>query len=192
MDRTALRAATGTERADLLDRLAGDAVDDRAALETLLWAVDDLDLARPAVRRLVIGEVDVDDVVQDVLITVADRLHTFRGDARFTTWLHQVARHKAIAHLRRRRDEAPLPDDGTETPGTDAARLSSMIATRASVRAALDDLPARYRDPVVLRDVDHLAYDRIAARLDLPAATVRTRVARGRALAAATLRRAQT
>ena len=57
-----------------------------------------------------------------------------------------------------------------------------MIATRVSLAALLDELPPAYRHPVVLRDVEQLAYDEIGVRLGLGEATVRSRVARGRAL----------
>lgn len=181
--RAHLRDGAGDERADVLDDLARQAADP-AVLEVLLWAIDELDLARPAIRRLVVAESDVDDVAQDVLVAVAESISGFRGDARFTTWLHQVARFKAIAYLRRQRDQVPLSDDDVG----DARRMSSLIATRATVQRVVDELPERYRDPVRLRDIDQLPYEEVAVRLGIPPATARTRVARGRALAAARLR----
>lgn len=168
-----------------LDELAAAASGgDVAALDALLRAVDDLGLARRAVRTVLVVEPDVDDVVQDVLIAVAEGIAGFRGDARFTTWLHGIARHKAIAHLRRRRVDEALPDD---LP-TDAARVSSVLATRATVHELVARLPAAYRDVVVLRDLEQRPYAEVAERLGLNEHTVRTRAARGRALAAALLR----
>lgn len=183
--RAQLRERAGDERAELLDDLARRAAD-LGLLEILLWAIDELDLARPAIRRLVVAESDVDDVAQDVLVAVAESITSFRGDARFTTWLHQVARFKAIAYLRRQREQVPLDDDHVG----DAHRMSSLIATRATVQRVVDELPEHYRHPVRLRDIEQLPYDEVAARLGIPPATARTRVARGRALAAARLRTA--
>ena len=156
------------------------------AVELLLWAVDELGLARPAIRRLLVDESDVDEVAQDVLIAVAETVHGFRGESRFTTWLHQVARFKAIAFLRRKRDTVALPSEGDAGPG-DAQRISSLIATRTSIGDVLRSLPAEYREPVVLRDVEHLPYDQIAQRLELNLNTAKSRVARGRALVAGRL-----
>jgi RNA polymerase sigma-70 factor (ECF subfamily) len=146
-----------------------------------------LDLARPAIRRVLVGEADVDDVAQDVLVAVAETIGGYRGDARFTTWLHQVARFKAIALLRRRRPTEALPED--ERLG-DAARISSVIASRAAIAGILRALPVEYREPVILRDLEHLPYDELARRLRMNVNTAKTRVARGRALVAARLRTA--
>jgi RNA polymerase sigma-70 factor (ECF subfamily) len=195
----ALRAAAASgdsERlAALLDPLAATAAaGDRAALERLLWAVDELALARPAVRALVVDRADVDDVLQDVLVAVAETVGGYRGEARFRTWLNQVARFKAIAHLRRKRDEARLDDPdrggggGAAAGGLgDAARISSILAERATLHGVLDGLPGHYREAVVLRDVHQLSYEQITERLGVGLNTVRSRVARGRALVAAGL-----
>ncbi|MGI8938321.1 MAG: RNA polymerase sigma factor [Iamia sp.] len=183
--RKALSDASEDDRADLLDALAARASGgDLEALDLLLWAADELGLARRAVRKVLLVEDDVDDVVQDVLIAVAEGIDGFRGEARFTTWLHGIGRFKAIAHIRRRRDEAPLPD---ELQG-DAARISSVLVTRATVRDLVAQLPDAYREVVELRDLQQLPYAEVAERLDLNEHTVRTRAARGRALAAALLR----
>jgi RNA polymerase sigma-70 factor (ECF subfamily) len=171
--------------AALIDPVAtAAAAGDPAALDLLVWAVDELGLARPAIRRVLIGETDVDDVAQDVLVAVAETIGGFRGDARFTTWLHQVARFKAIAFLRRRRPAEQLPEH--ERLG-DAARISSVIASRASIAEILRTLPEQYREPVILRDLEHLPYDELARRLGMNINTAKTRVARGRALVAARL-----
>jgi RNA polymerase sigma-70 factor, ECF subfamily len=195
--RAALRAAAAACDRDQLGRLLDElaaraAAGDEGAVETLVWAVDDLGLARPVIRGLLVNDADVDDVAQDVLVAVAETIGRFRGDARFTTWLHQVARFKAIAHLRRKRSAVALPGDGAAagvdlgSPG-DAQRISSLIATRASLGEVLRSLPSEYRDPVVLRDVEGLPYDQLARRLHLNVNTAKSRVARGRALVAARL-----
>ncbi|CAN5578275.1 hypothetical protein BH10ACT1_BH10ACT1_32660 [soil metagenome] len=172
-------------RADLLDAVAARAAaSDRAALEDLIWAVDELHLARPSVRRLVVQDADAEEVEQDVLVAVAETIGSFRGDARFTTWLHTVARNKAIAHLRRRKESVALDDQEVG----DAARISSMIATRSALDDAIRSLPELYREAVVLRDIGGCAYDEVAQRLGLNLNTAKARVARGRALAAANLR----
>jgi len=180
------RAAGDPERLSaVLDPVAAAAAAGSLAhVELLVWAVDELRLADVAVRRLVLDESDAEDVSQDVLIAVAETIGGFRGEARFTTWLSQVARFKAIAHLRRKRDEAPLDDD---VEPADAARISSLLADRVVLRQLLEDLPPHYRDAVVLRDVEQLPYEEITRRLDIKENTAKSRVARGRALVAARL-----
>lgn len=188
--RRALRDANGRpdQQAGLLDALATDAAaGSEEALDTLLWAVDKLALGRGVVQRLVLNESDVDDVSQDVLVAVAETIGSFRGDARFTTWLHQVARFKAIAHLRRKRDETAIDDNRHDIP--DAQRVSSMLAGQMQLDGLLAALPTHYRDAVKLRDVDQLTYDAVAGRLGISLGTAKSRVARGRALVAARLAR---
>jgi RNA polymerase sigma-70 factor (ECF subfamily) len=184
--RASVRATTGDEsRAHLLDPVARAAgAGDVAALDDLLWAVDELGLARRTVRRLVLDESDADEVEQDVLVAVAESVADFRGDARFTTWLHTVARRKAVDALRRRRTPTAVLGDDVG----DARRISSVIATRTSLDAAIAALPDHYRDAVVLRDVEGREYADVADRLGLNLNTTRTRIARGRALVAANLR----
>jgi RNA polymerase sigma-70 factor (ECF subfamily) len=182
----ALRAAAAdrTRLAALLDVVAAEAAaGSQDAMELLVWAIDELALARPAIRRVVINETDVEDVTQDVLVAVAVGVGSFRGDARFTTWLSRIARFKAIDHLRRKRDEAEL--DETE-PG-DAVRISSMLANRTDLQEVLAALPDHCRHAVVLRDVRQLPYTEVARRLEINLNTAKSRVARGRALLAAML-----
>jgi RNA polymerase sigma-70 factor, ECF subfamily len=179
-----LRGATDqAQRAELLDAVAGEAArGSRDAVELLVWAIDELALARPAIRGVLIDEADVDDVAQDVLVAVAETIGRFRGDARFTTWLHKVARFKAIDHLRRKRDQATID----EAPG-DAQRISSLLASRATLQDALNALPEHYRSAVVLRDVQQRPYTEVAAQLGINLNTAKSRVARGRALLAGML-----
>jgi len=66
--------------------------------------------------------------------------------------------------------------------------MSSLIATRATLRDVLAGLPDRYRGPVTLRDVEGLPYTEVAERLGRSVGTVKSQVARGRALVAAALR----
>ena len=167
---------------DAVARAAADGSD--LALEMLLAAIDDSGIARSAIRKLVLEPSTIDDIHQDVLLAVAEKIATFRSESRFTTWLYRVARFKAIDHLRRQRDSVALADDDSTFP-TDAIRLSSLIATRAAIRGAVDELPEHYREAVVLRDIECLPYEEIAARAGVPLNTAKTRVARGRALVAA-------
>jgi RNA polymerase sigma-70 factor, ECF subfamily len=152
------------------------------AVELLVEVVDDLGVARRAARRYLVDESAVDDVAQDTLIAAAASITSFRGDAKFTTWLHQVARNRAIDHIRRQRATVALDDD-PEQQGP-AMRMSSLIASRETVRKLLERVPEHYRDAVTLRDVEHLPYAEVAARLGRNVNTIKAQVARGRALLA--------
>lgn len=157
---------------------------DPPTLELLLLLVDRHRLAVPSVRRVIADDGLAEEVVQDVLIVVAEQITTFRGDSSFRTWLFGVARNQARHHLRshlRKPQAAELtPDDERPT-----ARISSIVAQRQDVEAMLATLPEHYRRPVVMRDVDTMTYEAIADTLGIELGTVRSRIARGRALLAA-------
>lgn len=167
LDAIALRAAAG----------------DVQSLDRLLTIIDTERLARPAIRSLIIDDADADDLAQDVLIKLSSGITTFKGTAKFTTWLHTVARNCAINHLRRKRSDVELRDDDVSP----TQRVSSIISNRHDIQAALDALPEHYRSVVVLRDIDGRTYADIAQRLGIEIGTVRSRLARGRAMAAQTL-----
>ncbi len=169
----------------LLDRLAISSAEGATeSLDTLLRLIDEHRLARPSIRRLIVNDADVDDVNQDVLIRVSQRISSFRGESRFTTWLFTIARNTSIDFLRRQREHDQLDEDDRLST---AQRVSSMIATRSDLQAAVDALPDHYRLPLQLRDMQGNSYSQIAEQLDIELNTVRSRIARGRALVAAAL-----
>jgi RNA polymerase sigma-70 factor, ECF subfamily len=173
-------SSTGRADDDALDLLASRAADDPLARELLIGVLDDTGLARAAVGRVLLNESAVEDVTQDVLVAVVRSVRGFRGDARFRTWLFQLARNQAVDHLRRERATTPLDDHDVG----EAQRMSSIIATRLSARLLVERLQEPYRSAVALRDLDQWTYEDIAEHLGVGEATVRSRVARGRALLA--------
>lgn len=153
------------------------------AVELLIEELDASGTVRRFVRRLLLDEHAVDDVVQDSLVSVASSLAGFDGRSKVSTWVHQIVQRRVVDHLRRQRATTPLPADDLAP----SARISSVIATRATVQGAVAALPELYREPVVMRDLHGLEYAEIAGRLDRSLGTVKSQIARGRALVAATL-----
>ena len=156
---------------------------DRAALDTLLrrhhdriWAV---------CRRLAGNDADAADATQEALVLIVRRLGTFDGRSQFTTWAYRVATNACLDELRRRarRPSHGLPDDDPDSGRVIVAAdepVDRQVSERLTVDAALAQLPEDFRLPVVLRDVVGHDYAEIAAILDIPAGTVRSRIARGR------------
>ncbi len=169
------------ERTQILNRLAASAAAGSGnCLEVLLSLVDTHHLDRPPIRRVLVNNADVDDAHQDVLITVARKIGNFRSESAFTTWLHTVARNTAIDQLRRAKQTQHL---GSELEvETYARRLSSLVAQRSDLSAAVDRLPEHYREMIVLRDVEQRTYGDIAELLGLEMNTVKSRISRARAL----------
>lgn len=153
------------------------------ATELLVEELDATGVVHRFVRGTLLDEAAIDDVAQDALISVVASVGSYAGQSKFTTWVHRIVRNRVVDHLRRQRATSPLP---AEDLGL-AARMSSMIATRATVRAALEALPDLYREPVTLRDLGGLSYTEIAERTGGSLAAVKSQISRGRALVAAAI-----
>lgn len=182
--RHALRAVPPEHGDNALALLAGRAAHGSAlATELLVEQLDESGVIRRFVSSTLLDESAVDDVSQDVLISVAGSIQSFRGGSKVTTWVHSIVRHRVVDHLRRQRATTALPEDDLGP----SQRMSSLLATRATVQAALAGLPDLYRAPVALRDLEGLSYAEVAERLDRNVGTVKAQISRGRALVASTL-----
>jgi len=166
-----------TALADVVDAAA---LGDRESLDFLLQTIDRHRLAHAAVRKMLIDEGDVQDALQRTLMAVARGISAFERRSRFTTWLYRVAEREALQVLRR--NKRVTRPEGEDLSGlTEQVRhMSSIVASRAMIRQALDELDPKFREPVMLCDVDGLDYATIAASLGIPLNTVRTRISRGR------------
>jgi RNA polymerase sigma-70 factor (ECF subfamily) len=167
----------GHETADLDALAARAAAGDEPALHELLA------LIQPRVRRIcgrmLLYPEDAEEAAQDALLLVATRISTFAGRSRFTTWLHAVASNSARStyrSLKRRSAERPT----AELPVHADPRTTSVIAgSRLDLLEALDVVGTDHPElvePLVLRDVQELDYNEIAALLDIPLGTVKSRI----------------
>lgn len=153
---------------------------DSGALDTLLRRHHDRIYA--VCRRLAGNDSDALDATQEALIAVVRGLPRFDGRSRFGTWSYRVATNACLDELRRRnrRPDPGLPEH-EHAPAGDPSGVAEHVANRLDVDAALQQLPEEYRVPVVLRDLAGLDYAEIAATLEIPPGTVRSRISRGRA-----------
>ncbi|MEZ5260561.1 MAG: sigma-70 family RNA polymerase sigma factor [Acidimicrobiia bacterium] len=142
-------------------------------------------------RRLAGNDADGLDATQEALITIARRIDRFDGRSQFGTWAYRVATNACLDELRRRK-RRPEPVDldaltgsaGQPTSGAVGVDHAAAIVDRFSIDAALAMLPEEFRVAVVLRDLLTLDYAEIAETVGVPIGTVRSRIARGRALLA--------
>lgn len=132
--------------------------------------------------RLAGNEEEAADWTQEIFLRVHRHLGRFRGDSSLKTWLYRVA----LNHCRTRlgqRPPAATPIDEAEDlvdPGRTPEDTAVADESRTRVEQALARLDPVFREAVVLRDLEELSYDEIAALLDVPIGTVRSRIARGR------------
>ncbi len=127
---------------------------------------------------------DALDATQEALLAISRGIARFDGRAKFTTWLYRVATNAALDEARRRK-RRPVPLDVLPEPPERAPGIADAVADRLDIDAAFALIPAEFRTAVALRDLSGLDYAEIAAVLDIPPGTVRSRIARGRAALAA-------
>jgi RNA polymerase sigma-70 factor (ECF subfamily) len=131
--------------------------------------------------RLAGNDNDAQDLVQESLIRVRRGLERYEPGS-LEGWLARIVTNVFLDEVRRRRRRPTdaLPDDPDRVlpgaPGADEASQELSV----EIQAALASLPEEFRVPVVLCDVADQSYEQIAAALDVPIGTVRSRIHRGR------------
>jgi RNA polymerase sigma-70 factor (ECF subfamily) len=132
---------------------------------------------RNMIRYLIRGD-DVDDFTQDVLVTVLERLHSFRGESRFEVWVDGVTLRVTLRKLSKlradvRRFERSAPD--AIEASYEPSASPRYLARRRAV-TALDQLPDAQRHALVMHHVLGMTVAEIASELDTPAETIRSRL----------------
>lgn len=132
---------------------------------------------RNTIRYLIRGD-DVDDFSQDVLVTVLERLHSYRGESRFEAWVDGVTLRVTLRKLSKLRADVRRFERGAaEAIEAVSAPLASprYLARRRAV-AALDELPDAQRHVLVMHHVLGMTVAEIAHELQTPAETIRSRL----------------
>ena len=136
-------------------------------------------------RWLVGNQQDAEDVVQESFTKAYQAVDRFRGDdAR--AWLLAIVRNTSLTFLQRRKPNLEVewtetlrePADGT--PGPEKRLIQQ--ARRDRVRDAIEHLPREFREALVLREIEGMAYKEIAWVLKVPIGTVMSRLSRARSL----------
>lgn len=132
---------------------------------------------------------DAEEAAQDAFVALYRRAHTFRGDAKLSTWLYRVARNACndLARKQARRPQPAATDPealGSATPADDVLERRELALVLQQALAALDE---PYRSAVVAHTVQGVPYHEIAAAQGVAVGTVKSRVHRGHARLAALL-----
>ncbi|MBD3170267.1 MAG: sigma-70 family RNA polymerase sigma factor [candidate division Zixibacteria bacterium] len=155
------------------------------------------ELHRNAIHHIIIRIVrnheETRDLVQETFIKAFSSLESYRSEYRFSTWLYKIAANSSIDFLRKKKIdsfsldkpiktkdgevEMELPDN-TYNPEKDFANK----AKRFSIEEAIDSLPPKYRDVIVMRHQEDRSYEEIAEQLRIPVGTVKARIFRAREL----------
>ena len=122
--------------------------------------------------RIVKNDSEAEDLTQEAFLQVFRKIHTFRGEARFSSWLHRLATNVALVRLRKQRHlevslDANNPEHSDEESGLlmehggPDLRLSGVL-DRMNLRRAIEQLPEGYKEMFILHDVEGYEHHEIA------------------------------
>lgn len=152
------------------------------------------------ISRFVRDAAEAEDVTQDAFIKAYRALPAFRGDSAFYTWLYRIGINTAKNHLLALGRRAPTSThfDSDESEEFEDASLLHEVATPENelmskqvvevVNSSLQQLPDDLRMALTLREIEGLSYEEIAAVMNCPIGTVRSRIFRAREAVASNLR----
>jgi RNA polymerase sigma-70 factor, ECF subfamily len=146
-------------------------------------------------RSILKSDAEAEDALQEAYLRAWRALDGFRGEAKLSTWLARIVINESLARLRRDRGAQVIPLDTAIEPFSDreeepmddhADRQPESVAMRTELRgvleASIDRLPEAFRTVFILRAVEEMSVEDVAVALELPEATVRTRLFRARGL----------
>jgi RNA polymerase sigma-70 factor (ECF subfamily) len=188
-------AAAALADRELVDRITAR---DPVAFEALMRRYNTR-LFRTA-RAILKDDAEAEDAVQDAYLDAYRHMADFQGGSQLGTWLVRITVNRALMRLRKqKRDRVVVPfvADGQNAQDLDPEDRTAESATttllRTEIRKILerrvDELPVAFRTVFILREVEEMSVDETAEALAIPAATVRTRLFRARALLRSALAR---
>jgi RNA polymerase sigma-70 factor (ECF subfamily) len=138
-------------------------------------------------RRFLSSPEGIEDVVQEVFINTYQNLNSFNTSRRFSPWIYRIA-HNAFVNALKKHQRDPLPffDSDVLFPHPIAKERPDADMEQTDIKHMLDvalaDLPAKYREPLVLFYLEGFDYASISNIMHLPVSTVGVRISRGRKL----------
>jgi RNA polymerase sigma-70 factor (ECF subfamily) len=141
-----------------------------------------------AARAILRDESEAEDVMQQAYVNAYSHLRQFDGRSKFSTWLTRIVIHEALARIRRRGRYTNMNHDRPFTAQAAAPMTSTPDPERQAfacelgvlIESAIDRLPDRAREVFVLRQVEGMSTEEVAATLDVSEAVIKTRLSRAR------------
>jgi RNA polymerase sigma-70 factor, ECF subfamily len=134
--------------------------------------------------RMLQNASDAEDLTQQVFIQLFRKLHTFRGESSFTTWLHRLTVNQVLMHFRRRMVKTEKTTEDGSTPirivtGTENPSRMALI-DRIALNQAIGQLPPGYRMVFILHDVEGFEHDQIGKMLGCAVGTSKSQLHKAR------------
>lgn len=143
--------------------------------------------------KIVRNEEEAQDLVQETFIKAFGSLKSYNSNFRFTTWLYKIAANSSIDFIRKKKLQTYSIDQPLNTRNGQVSielpdlsfhpeRDLTAKQKRLSISEAIDSLPEKYRQVIVMRHQEDKSYEQIAAILHVPVGTVKARIFRAREL----------
>lgn len=143
---------------------------------------------------------DTEEIIQDVFVTVYNKIDKFEGKSAFSSWLYRITVNTAFMKLRKRRQNAAISMEeispniknnwiGTRSEQSDMNFITSKHEMRAALELAISKLPDEYRTIFLLRDVDGLSNQEVGQVLKITVPAVKSRLHRSRLMLRKSLQR---
>jgi RNA polymerase sigma-70 factor (ECF subfamily) len=147
-------------------------------------------------RGILKSDAEAEDALQDAYLRAWRAIDGFRAEAKLSTWLARIVINESLGRVRRAHGAQVIPFDGSveadhhdkeaRMEDEDPDRQPESVVMRGELRrlieAGIDHLPDGFRSVFILRAIEEMSVEDVAAALDLPEATVRTRLFRARGL----------
>jgi len=133
--------------------------------------------------------VESEDIVQETFYRVYKNKHYYKEVAKFSTWIYTIAGNLAKTELRRRKrrrvfsiHKETAAEKELELPDlqSDPEKEVNTIVTEKIIQKAINSLPQKFRQVIVLRDIQGFSYEEISSIIKVPLGTVKSRVNRAR------------
>jgi RNA polymerase sigma factor (sigma-70 family) len=145
------------------------------------------------INRMIRNREEVEDLTQEAFIKAFTSLDRFNEEYAFSTWLYKIATNNSIDHIRKKKLQTfsinkPIESDESdysfELPDTELVPDQELIASQRKkmLDDAMNALPAKYRQVILMRHVDEKEYQEIAKILKLPLGTIKAHIFRAREL----------
>lgn len=141
------------------------------------------------VYRFVGNREEAEDIVQDTFVRLYRNKHSYRRIARFSTWIYTIAGNLAKTELRKRKGRRLLAlsqmgcedkEYEIEDSAFDPEHEVDSTMKGAIIQREIDNLPPKFREVIILRDIQDLSYEEISEIIKAPVGTVKSRINRAR------------
>ena len=158
---------------------------DSAALEELLFAYEKR--VYNTAYRYMGNEADAYDMAQEALIKIYKRIKAFKGDSSFSSWIYRITVNTCLDGLRKHKKnvvslEASIESGASYRDNSNISPEESMLQVELAgdIQKAINTLSGDHKSVVILRDINGLSYEEVAACLSVSVGTVKSRISRAR------------